>query len=131
MIISLPVQSEASLEHAMKFLNDFNEYKEEFRSVGCSLDIPKIHVIQHYAQRVRDFGVPSNFDTEYTEHQHITDAKEPYRASNKREPIMQMLRFVHRRTAIEMKYQYLESISSNPVNPRHNASPTQHSLGAR
>ena len=131
MIISLPVQSEASLEHAAQFLDDFNNYKEEFRSVGCSVDIPKVHAMQHYDQRVRDFGSPANFDTEYTEHQHIPDAKDPYRASNKREPITQMLRFVHRRTAIEAKYQYLEIINLNSIKPGHRTLSCQHSLGSR
>ena len=96
MIISLPIQSEASLEHTAKFLEGFNDYKEEFRSIGYSVDIPKIHAMQHYDQRVRDYGSPGNFDTEYTEHQHIQDAKDPYRASNKRNLVTQMLRFVHR-----------------------------------
>jgi len=131
MIVSLPVQSEASLERAAKFLDDFNNFKEEFRSIGCSVDILKIHAMQHYDQHVRDFGSPDNFDTEYTEHQHISDAKNPYRASNKREPVMQMLRYVHRRTAIEMKHQYLEAISSNSANPEYPISHRQHSLGSR
>jgi hypothetical protein len=130
-IISLPVQSEASLEHAGKFLGDFNEYKEEFQSIGCSVNIPKIHAMQHYDQRVRDFGSPGNFDTEYTEHQHILDAKDPYRASNKRDPVPQMLRFVHRRTATEMKYQYLETIGLNSAKPGHPLSLCKHSLGSR
>ena len=72
------MQGEASLEHAAKFLDDFNDYKEEFWSIGYSMNILKIHVMQYYDQRVRDFRSPNNFDTEYTEHQHILDAKDPY-----------------------------------------------------
>ena len=94
--ISLPVQNDASLEYAAKYLSDFNVYKEEFQKVGCSVDLPKIHAMQHYDQQVRDFGCPGNFDTEYTEHQHISDAKDPYRASNKRVPVVQMLHYIHR-----------------------------------
>jgi len=131
MVISLPVQSEASLKRAAQLLDDFDDYKEEFRNVGCSVDLPKVHAMQHYEQRVRDFGNPDNFDTEYTEHQHIADAKDPYRSSNKRDPVTQMLRFVHRRTVIETKYQYLESISSNTVNPQHPTTSSRHSLGSR
>ena len=128
MLISLPVQSDLSLERAAKLLDEFDNYKEEFRDIGCSVDLPKIHSMQHYDQRIRDFGTPDNFDTEYTEHQHISDAKEPYRASNKRDPVIQMLRFVHRRTTIEMKYQYLEAIRLNIIN---SARPHRCSLGAR
>ena len=61
--------------------------------------------MQHYDQQVRDFRTPDNFDTEYTEHQHISDAKDPYHASNKCELVMQMLHYVHHWTALEMKYQ--------------------------
>ena len=132
MIISLPIQNQASLEHAAQYLGDFDDYKEEFRRIRCSVDLPKIHAMQHYEQRVKDFGVPGNFDTEYTEHQHIPDAKDPYRASNKRNPVEQMLRFVHRRTAIETKYQYLETISLNSSNPGYpTPSPRQYTLGSR
>ena len=130
MIISLPVQSEASLERAVKFLDDFNNFKEEFQSIGCSVDIPKIHAMQYYDQQVRDFWSPDNFDTEDTEHQHISDAKNLYRTSNKCEPVMQMLYYVHCRTAIEMKHQYLEAISLNSANPEYPISPRQHSLGS-
>src|SRR3954468_22001420 len=69
MLISLPVQSEISLENASIFLNTFNQHKNVFDEVpGCSASIPKIHSLQHYDQGVRDFGTPDNFDMEYTEH---------------------------------------------------------------
>ena len=89
------MQGEASLEHTAKFLDDFNDYKEEFQSIGCSINIPKIYVMQYYDQWVRDFGSLSNFDTEYTEHQHILDAKDPYWTSNKYDLVTQMLCYVH------------------------------------
>ena len=79
MLISLPIQSEISLENASVFLNAFDQHKKVFDEIlGCSTSIPKIHSLQHYEQRVRDFGTPDNFDTEYTEHQYIVDTKQPY-----------------------------------------------------
>src|SRR5947209_6104186 len=37
-------------------------------------------------------GTPDNYDTEYTEHQHIIDAKNPYRRSNKVNPLNKWLK---------------------------------------
>ena len=131
MIISLPIQSEASLERAAQYLANFNDYKEEFRKIGCSVDLPKIHAMQHYQQRVKDFGVPGNFDTETTEHQHKSDAKDPYRATNQRDPVEQMLRFIHRRTAILLKYLYLETTSLKSAGPGYPKPRHRYSLGSR
>ena len=91
MIISSPVQSEASLEHATQLLDSFDGCKDEFRSIGCSVNLLKVHSLQYYNQQIREYGTPDNYDTEYTEHQHILDAKEPYRASNRCEATPQML----------------------------------------
>jgi hypothetical protein len=69
MLISLPIQSEISLVQASELLEVFNQCKDIFDEIpGCSVDIPKIHSLQHYEQKVKDFGTPDNFDTEYTEH---------------------------------------------------------------
>src|ERR1035438_903438 len=90
MLISLPVQSEASLEKASKFLNAFNQYKKAFDDV-CSTRIPKIHSLQHYREYIQNFRTPDNFDTKYTEHQHIIDAKQPYLRTNKQYHVTQMI----------------------------------------
>jgi len=79
-------------------------------NAGCNLNLPKIHSLQHYTERIILFGTPDNFDTEYTEHQHITDAKDPYRKTNKVNPVPQMVKYVERRTALQLKYQYLNSL---------------------
>ena len=76
MLISLPIQSEISLENTSIFLNAFDQHKKVFDEIlGYSTSILKIYSLQHYKQRVRDFGTPDNFDTEYTEHQHIVNTK--------------------------------------------------------
>src|SRR5579871_1193372 len=69
-----------------------------------------------------------NFDIEYTEHQHILDVKQLYRAINKYDPIPQVLCYVHHPTALEMKAQYLQIISSSlHIPPAHH----QYSLRSR
>jgi hypothetical protein len=121
MLISLPVQSEASLKKASKFLNAFNQYKKAFDDV-CSTSIPKIHSLQHYREYIQNFGTPDNFDTEYTEHQHIIDAKQPYLHTNKQNHVAQMIHHVECRMVLENKNEYLESLqhhnSNQPVSYR-------------
>ena len=39
--------------------------------------------MQHYEEKIKMFGTPDNFDTEYTENRHIVDAKQPYKKTNK------------------------------------------------
>src|SRR4051812_48152634 len=80
------------------------------------------------SKKVKDFGTPDNFDTEYTEHQHITDTKQPYRHTNKRDPLPQMIKHVQRRMVLENKRLYLESL--RPSSPMHEPL-HQCSLGSR
>lgn len=110
MLITLPVQTDKSLDQAEKLLKDFDNLKETFSDVeGCSEAFPKLHSLAHYIPRIRTWGTPDNYDTEYTEHQHIADAKQPYRRTNKNSPLGQMVMHVERRSALEMKQDYLDS----------------------
>src|SRR3954471_5348182 len=92
------------------------------------MSIPKIHSLQHYEQQIRDFGTPDNFDTEYTEHQHIIDTKQSYVHTNKKDPIPQMIKHVQRRMVLEYKQMYLESLC--PIQPTQDPS-HRCSLGSR
>ena len=132
MVITLPVQTRESLVQAHSYLKRFDRCKDVFMNAGCNLNLPKIHSLRHYTERIISFGTPDNFDTEYTEHQHITDAKDPYRKTNKVNPVPQMVKYVERRTALQLKYQYLnsllisEEVGDNIVRTGH-----QPSIGSR
>ena len=118
MLITLPIQSDTSLERAEKLLKDFDKFKDVFSDVyGCSDEFPKLHGLAHYIPRIRTWGPPDNYDIEYTEHQHIADAKQPYRRTNKINPLRQMVKHVEHRTALEMKYIYLDSIAGTSPMP--------------
>ena len=110
-LISLLVQSEESLRQAASYLDAFDKQKDVFAKIGCSVNLPKIHSLNHYHQQVRTYGTPDNFDTEYTEHQHIADAKMVYKRTNKINHLEQMVKHVQHRTALEMKLQYLDTLS--------------------
>jgi hypothetical protein len=117
MFISSPLQSETQLNYAQSLIDSFDAHKDEFRNIaGCSLNLPKMHAIQHYLDNIREYGVPSNYDTELTEHLHIQFAKIPYKMTNRRDMEPQMLRAIHRQSAIQAKYQYLESIEQPTSN---------------
>ena len=100
MVLTLPVQTRESLVHARSYLKKFDLYKRVFTKAGCNLNLPKIHSLQHYEERIIMFGTPDNFDTEYTEHQHITDAKDAYKKTNKVNPISQMVKYIQHQTAL-------------------------------
>ena len=112
-LISLLVQSKESLRQAASYLDAFDKQKDVFAKIGCPVNLPKIHSLNHYHQQVRTYGTPDNFDMKYTEHQHIADAKMVYKRTNKVNHIEQMVKHVQCRTALEMKQQYLNILFSD------------------
>jgi hypothetical protein len=64
--------------------------------------IAKLHMLSHYARSIRELGTPDGYNTEAPEHLHIEYAKTPWRASNKRDAIWQMVRYIQRQEAIRM-----------------------------
>ena len=101
---SSPIQTEKTLAEQDALLSRFDELKEPFVNISpSSLNFPKFHSLQHFSEATRRFGTPDNVDTEITEHQHRIDVKSPYRRTNKRNPLSQVVKFVERRTALEDK----------------------------
>jgi len=117
---SLPVQTDATLEELAKDLAAFNKTKNVFIEASLSkFQFPKIHSMQHCADQIKKYGTLDNYDSEYGEHQHITDAKVPYRRSNKRDAKAQMIKHIQRRTALETKLDYL--VAQKAVDQSQNA----------
>jgi hypothetical protein len=110
-LISLPLQTDDTLKEALSHLVAFDIDKIVFAKADCSLALPKLHSLQHYDYKIKAFGTPDNFDTEYTENRHITDAKLVYKMTNKVDYEEQMVKHVHRRAALDLKKQYLDSLS--------------------
>ncbi|KAG8730562.1 hypothetical protein FRC10_002603, partial [Ceratobasidium sp. 414] len=73
-------------------------------------NIPKIHMLLHYAEQTRELGTPDGFNTESPEHLHIIYAKTPYRASNKVAPTRQMIKFIEHQDALRIHKAYLNSM---------------------
>ncbi|KAG9091599.1 hypothetical protein FS749_016423 [Ceratobasidium sp. UAMH 11750] len=63
--------------------------------------IPKEHIIRHVPEHIRLKGTCDNYNTETMEHLHVPTLKEPYRASNHKEWIRQVVRYVFRREVMK------------------------------
>ncbi|KAG9088843.1 hypothetical protein FS749_001827 [Ceratobasidium sp. UAMH 11750] len=63
--------------------------------------IPKEHIVRHVPEHIRLKGTCDNYNTETMEHLHVPTLKEPYRASNHREWIKQVVCYVFRREVMK------------------------------
>ena len=59
-----------------------------------------MHMLEHYVADIRFIGTTDNTNTELTERMHIESAKHALKASNRRDYIVQMCRWLQRRQAI-------------------------------
>jgi len=65
---------------------------------------PKMHLLSHISESIRQMGPGDNFTTDISERLHIGNVKEAYRSTNKVNYIRQMLKHNDRSTSL----QYLE-----------------------
>ncbi|KAG9123430.1 hypothetical protein FRC07_014952, partial [Ceratobasidium sp. 392] len=70
--------------------------------------IAKLHMLSHYTNDIRELGTPDGYSTETPEHLHIVYVKIPWRASNRRDPLPQMVKYVQRLEAIHVQRAYIE-----------------------
>ncbi|KAJ7193265.1 hypothetical protein GGX14DRAFT_593074 [Mycena pura] len=109
---SLQSHTTATLLGLAGALDDFHRYKDIFITLEARLpphfNIPKIHSMEHYVDLIRLFGSADGFNTESPERLHIDYAKNAYRASNKRDYIIQMTKWLRRQEAVDRFTLYLE-----------------------
>jgi hypothetical protein len=79
-----------------------------FEDQGRFNRIAKLHMLRHWTRSIRQLGTPDGYNTETPEQLHIEYAKVPWRASNKREPLPQMVKFIQRQEAIRLHRTYLD-----------------------
>ncbi|KAJ7646307.1 hypothetical protein DFH06DRAFT_1270854 [Mycena polygramma] len=109
---SLESHTTRSLAAMDTALDVFHQNKEIFLELGARanqghFNIPKIHSMEHYTPGIRLFGSAAGFNTEAPERLHIDYAKEGYRASNKKDYIAQMTRWLQRQEAVDRFTAYL------------------------
>ncbi|KAJ6560916.1 hypothetical protein B0H10DRAFT_1966807 [Mycena sp. CBHHK59/15] len=129
---SLQSHTTATILALTHSLDDFHRYKDIFIELHARFpehfNIPKIHAMEHYVDLIRLFGSADGYNTESPERLHIDYAKNAYRASNKRDYIIQMTNWLRRQEAVDRFTMYLEwerngaykhgeTVSRKPVTP--------------
>ena len=91
------VITDDSLSQLKVALQKFHEAREVFsgtvRANGPSaFSLPRQHSMVHYADHIKNFGLPNGLCSSITESKHITAVKRPWRRSNKHTALPQMLK---------------------------------------
>ncbi|KAJ7817000.1 hypothetical protein B0H13DRAFT_2242347 [Mycena leptocephala] len=84
-------------------LDDFHAHKAIFIELGGRkehFNIPKIHSLDHYEPSIRLFGSADGFNTESPERLHSDYAKNAYRASHRKDYIIQMTLWLQRQESV-------------------------------
>ncbi|KAG0699298.1 hypothetical protein DFH29DRAFT_983570 [Suillus ampliporus] len=90
-----------SLEALQSALDEFHRHKEIFVQLEVREDfnIPKMHSMQHYVASIKSWGSADGFNTEFPERLHIDFAKNAYRATNRKDYVAQMTKWLARQEA--------------------------------
>lgn len=101
--------TEATLCKMDDALKLFHENKAVFVDLNIHSDfnIPKIHSMVHYTASIQLFGSMDGFNTELPKWLHIDLAKCAYRASNKRDYVIQMTKWLRCQDSIYLQDLYL------------------------
>ncbi|KAI0364600.1 hypothetical protein BV20DRAFT_955911, partial [Pilatotrama ljubarskyi] len=93
-LVRRDVQSERSVDEIRVALKEFTRYRRFFQVCGVrpeGFSLPRQHSIEHYVDRIWEFGAPNGLCSSITESKHIKAVKEPWRRSNRYEALEQML----------------------------------------
>lgn len=98
------------LEAAWVTFHDNLQYfvEKEVRKSRDDFNIPKLHSMQHYVDSIISRGSADGYSTESPERLHIDFAKSAYRASNKKNYIKQMTKWLTRQEACHRFAVYLQ-----------------------
>jgi hypothetical protein len=83
------------LEDLKDALNRFHRHREVFVGTagvnGDRISLPRQHSLIHYSRSIELFGSPNGLCSSITESKHIKAVKEPWRRSNRHNPLKQIL----------------------------------------
>ena len=88
----------SDLEAFAQHLTQFQELRNVFIETGVreSISLPRQHALSHYVTKIELFGSPNGICSSITESLHIRAVKEPWRRSNRFEPLRQMVKTISR-----------------------------------
>ena len=94
-----------------KALDDLHRNKEAFIEFEARhpahFNILKYHMMEHYVEPIKLFRTADRFNTEWSERLHIDYAKEAYRASNKKDYMIQMTTWLRHQKSVDRFTMYL------------------------
>ncbi|KDQ10666.1 hypothetical protein BOTBODRAFT_177952 [Botryobasidium botryosum FD-172 SS1] len=92
-ILRRSAHTEADLSLYSTTLKKYHATREIFKDTGVrdSISLPRHHSLKHYELLIQEFGSPNGHCSSLTESKHIVAVKEPWRRSNRNEPLAQML----------------------------------------
>ncbi|KAG1836372.1 hypothetical protein DFJ58DRAFT_847010 [Suillus subalutaceus] len=99
-----------SLDALESALREFHNHKHIFVDLGVRNDfnIPKMHSMQHYVASIKSRGSADGFNTEFPKRLHIDFTKNVYRATNKKDYVVQMTKWLARQEAVDQFVAYLD-----------------------
>ncbi|KAJ8075193.1 hypothetical protein PM082_019521 [Marasmius tenuissimus] len=99
----LDIHTQHSLKKMDEALRTFHNHKDTaFVEPGVRehFNIPKLHSMKHYVPMLKSHGVAGGYNTEWSERLHIDFAKNAYRASNRKDFIKQMTKWLDRQESV-------------------------------
>lgn len=89
-----PSHDAVALQKMEKALSDFHQYRNVFVDVevrDAEFSLPRQHSLVHYVRSIKLFGSPNGLCSSITENKHIYAVKRPWRATNRYNPLDQIL----------------------------------------
>jgi hypothetical protein len=116
-LAQLPQHTDTTLQLMRSRLTEYNKARLVFIRNGARcgkngviehMKIPKAHANSHFEEGIKDTGAVDNYSTETPETYHIASCKEPWKESNRKDFMIQVIRRLTRHAAIHMYSSYLE-----------------------
>lgn len=109
-IAQLPIQSDTSLAALKACIRTFHKHKAALSATGVrngprkkgKFHIKKLELMLSVFPSIKNVGSSQQYSAEQTERLHITEAKVPYRMTNKKEYKNQICRFLDRREKLNL-----------------------------
>jgi hypothetical protein len=101
----------------------YQHYRAVFKDVGVRSEgfgLPRQHAMVHYAHLIQMFGAPNGLCSSITEAKHIKAVKEPWRRSNRHNPLDQMLLINQRLdklAAARVDFTHRQMLDNNDLKP--------------
>ncbi|KAH9944801.1 hypothetical protein B0H21DRAFT_862719 [Amylocystis lapponica] len=93
-LVRRSVLDDTALRELEDALSRFRQHRQIFQDSGVrptGFSLPRMHALDHYLQHIRQFAAPNGLCSSITEAKHIKAVKEPWRRSNRHQPLGQML----------------------------------------